>query len=113
MDGIVEREALRHAASSLGADTSLYSGQTGMQAGQGLPPTPWLRDDNRYTWADVANMSRGEFDRRRELHVSYGAETPHVDWFRPVARIQRHHIAKSQWPDQRGDDQSLQRPPSK
>ena len=33
MDGIVEREALRHAASSLGADTSLYSGQTGMQAG--------------------------------------------------------------------------------
>ena len=40
--------------------------------------TPWLRDDNRYTWADVANMSRGEFDRRRELHVIYGAETPHV-----------------------------------
>ena len=78
MDGIVKREALRHAASSLGADTSLYSGQTGMQAGQGLPPTPWLRDDNRYTWADVANMSRGEFDRRRELHVIYGAETPHV-----------------------------------
>ena len=38
--------------------------------------TPWLRDDNRYTWADVANMSRGEFDRRRELHVIYGAETP-------------------------------------
>ena len=36
MDGIVKREALRHAASSLGADTSLYSGQTGMQAGQGL-----------------------------------------------------------------------------
>ena len=36
MDGIVKREALRHATSSLGADTSLYSGQTGMQAGQGL-----------------------------------------------------------------------------
>ena len=36
MDGIVKREALRHAASSLGADTSLFTGQTGMQAGQGL-----------------------------------------------------------------------------
>ena len=38
MDGIGKREALRHAASSLGADTSLYPEETGMeqQTGQGV-----------------------------------------------------------------------------
>ena len=63
--------------------------------------TPWLRDDNRYTWADVANMSRGEFDRRRELHVIYRAETPHVaeDFSRRLPSIGSrrrgvHHCSK-------------------
>ena len=40
---------------------------------------PWIRDDNQYTWEMVSQMTRPEFERRRELHVIYGTSDPDVE----------------------------------